>query len=142
MLITLSSLCGHMAQWVCRQHPYGSVGGVEEVNAWMIDMASRWQPRDCPMREFGSRLELWQWLEKNLYAHPQMKIWNTPKSGHDREIVGSSRFWSPSPDDDFIDIDALLRNVGNSAWQEAEEIDSFDPTRLETRENREGVENV
>lgn len=55
----------------------------------------------------------------------------------------SSRYDQPSPDDDFIDLDALGNNIARSAWAEATEAMEFDASveaaiAIEARQGRDG----
>lgn len=52
--------------------------------------------------------------------------WNEPKDGSKTEIVFVSRYSNkPNPDSDFIDLDALLRNVCIEIRNERRIFDKF-----------------
>ncbi len=123
MYITDKQLRGHLAMAVCRQHPYRSVAGVDEVGA-LIDARAKaedWLGTDeLRMKDFADWLEVEKWLVSVMWDHPQLTAWNTPKSQHGAQVVFSSRYGGPRPEDDFIDIHALVRNVALSAWREGE----------------------
>lgn len=129
MLITDKSLRGYLAMWVCRQHPYRSVAGVDEVGA-LIDakaVAENWTGNDeLRMRLFADWREVEHWLRAAIGDHPQLTAWNTPKSERKAEFVFVSRYNSIEPEHDFIDISALLRNVALGVWREAERDAAFD----------------
>ncbi|ARV58036.1 hypothetical protein BZZ01_04755 [Nostocales cyanobacterium HT-58-2] len=65
-----------------------------------------------------TRDELKQLIDKYLFPIPEVQAWNKPKSRH-QEHVFVSRYYKPSPDDDFIDLDALARNITISVIREA-----------------------
>lgn len=122
MILSESQLRGQLAMWVARQSPYRSVSGVDDVGA-LITAATRsdewFGPDDCRMRRFDSWRDLEQWLRAAIGDHPQLAVWNTRRNGRDgNQFV--SRYDIPSPDDDFIDIDALFRNVALHSWRESE----------------------
>lgn len=129
LYITDKQLRGHLAMWVCRQHPYRSVSGVDDVGA-LIDArakADEWLGNDeLRMKQFASWREVEGWLHSTICDHPQIQVWNTPKSGHTQEFVFSSRYGGPRPEDDFVDPHALVRNVALEAWRESERDHEFD----------------
>ncbi|MEL6568196.1 MAG: hypothetical protein AAFQ22_07240, partial [Pseudomonadota bacterium] len=122
--ITIRMICGHLAMWVVRQHPYGLADGVDEVNKILMQTAEDLEDWDhfagMTGKEFSDFWEIFNWVDDVLKDHPQLKRWNAPKSGHSAEFVVRSRFGAPKPEDDFIDIDALFRNAALGAWREAE----------------------
>src|SRR3990167_3930830 len=95
MLISDKQIRGHLAMAVCRQHPYRSVAGVDEVGA-LIDAKAKeegWVGDDeMRMRVFNDWREVAQWLRAVIWDHPQMLAWNTPKTQHGAEIVFVSRY--------------------------------------------------
>ncbi len=126
MIISESQLRGQLAMWVVRQSPYKSAAGVDEVGE-LITMATKadnWiGPDDFRMRDFSSWRELEMWLRTILGEHPQLAKWSTPRAGtHDHVFV--SRHHTPHPDADFIDIDALIRNIALHSWRESEAEDA------------------
>lgn len=126
MIISENQLRGQLAMWVARQSPYRSVAGVDEVGA-LITMATKaddWTgPDDCRMRKFASWRAVEGWLLSVIGEHPQLAKWNTPRAGtHEQVFV--SRHHTPHPDADFIDIDALIRNIALHSWRESEADDA------------------
>jgi hypothetical protein len=122
MIISEGQLRGQLAMWVARQSPYRSVAGVDEVGA-LITLATKaadwFGPDNCRMRRFAGWHELEAWCRAAIGDHPQLEAWNTPRNGAAGPVF-TSRYDSPSPDDDFIDIDALFRNVALHSWRESE----------------------
>jgi hypothetical protein len=132
MIVTMNQLQGALAMWVCRQSPYRSVGGVDAVTSALAVYAlnepsssggdATWfGPHECRMREFACEGDLRRWLVAAISMHPQMTVWNTPRNNSNRSFVFASAHHAPSPDNDFIDISALLRNVARTAWLECED---------------------
>lgn len=129
LLITLHCVQGHMAMWVCRQSPYQSLGGVEVINAVLHEKAATEWTEGVPsllMRRFESWRDLENWLHSALDGHEQMTAWNTPKIDTGAPFMFTSRYDTPTPEYDFIDLDALLRNVARTSWAEMQKDDDFD----------------
>jgi hypothetical protein len=121
MLITHKEIVGYMAHWAIRQHPYGRPEGLFDVTDALTAAAQDWPvgPPSLKMWEVNGSGEILTWLKWALSEHPVLTQWNTPRSGHTQAWVFTSRYGGPKPDDDFIDIDALLGNVALSVWRTA-----------------------
>jgi hypothetical protein len=129
LFITDNQLCGHLAMWVCRQHPYHSVAGVDDVGALIRAFAKMegWiGGDDLRMRRFADWRAVEKWLFIATAEHPQLLAWNTPRSGEKGEFQFVSRYGGPPPHESFIDIHALFRNVAREAWNESAREDEFD----------------
>jgi hypothetical protein len=123
-LVTSHDILGHMARWAVQQHPYHEPVGLFEVCKFIEDEAGKHFKDGVPSLPMWWCEDMWalnRWLHEMLDDHPTLTRWNTPRSGHTQQIVGSSRYDGPAPEDDFIDIDALLRNVARCVWDDAEE---------------------
>ncbi|HXJ61874.1 MAG TPA: hypothetical protein VNU68_34985 [Verrucomicrobiae bacterium] len=124
-LITDSEVVGQIAMWAVRQHPYGQPNGLFELCEAVREAAKAW-PDGVPslrMWRVGGWLELERWLRPIFDAHWAPTEWNKPRSGHTVQIMFTSRYDTPKPEHDFIDIDALLRNVAMGVWRAAERDD-------------------
>jgi len=126
-LITSKDILGQMARWAVQQHPFHEPTGLFEV-CRLIDEKARAEFKDSvpglPMRWFKDSWELRDWLRAILADHPALTAWNTPRSGPaGGGFIAVSRFDGPAPEDDFIDLDALLINVSRDAWDDAEDFD-------------------
>lgn len=120
-LITHQDVVGWMTHWAVRQHPYGRPDGMFDVTDRLSEASEGW-PDGVPslrMWRVSGYLEIEQWMREALKDHPVLTAWNTPRSGHTQQIVASSRYWTVKAEHDFIDIDALLRNVALSTWRRA-----------------------
>lgn len=58
-----------------------------------------------------SRSGLWSILDIAIAQVPEILAWNIPASGKQAQVVFTSRYPSLRPEDDFIDLDALIQNV-------------------------------
>ena len=129
LLVTDKQLRGQLACWVCRQHPFHSVEGVDEVGA-LIDAAAEnegWSgDSELRMKRFTDCREVEAWLRNAIWDHPQMAKWNTPRKDNGSDIAFVTRYSKPNPDYDFIDLSALVRNVALEAWRESEREHVFD----------------
>jgi hypothetical protein len=111
-VVLKSVVVGHFAMWAVRQSPYPVpeelVKGIEEFSQ---------------ARGFGNDEHL-----ETTFANLQMIIsdalsksaiissWNVAKKG--AGIVFVSTYSEPKPDYDYIDLDALARNIAQSVWLE------------------------
>ncbi|HSV24361.1 MAG TPA: hypothetical protein VLJ17_15200 [Xanthobacteraceae bacterium] len=124
-LITSKDILGQMARWAVIQHPFYEPVGLFEI-CKLIDEAAQKQFENSvpglPMRRFKDSHEIRGWLQATVGNHPTLIAWNTPRSGHTSNI-SVSRYDGPAPEDDFIDLDALLINVSREAWKDAEDFD-------------------
>lgn len=123
-LIGSSDIIGHLALNAVKQHPYHAPDGLFELAQEVIGLCRRdfkdgiegWETR-----WFESSHDLYHWVRSILPDdHPILTAWNTPKSGHTGHVF-VSRYGGPTPEDDFIDIDALRTNVAMGAWLDSEE---------------------
>lgn len=120
-LITHQEVVGQLANWAIRQHPYGRPEGLFDLAEVISGASVMWPDGVSSLHMWkvtGSR-QIEMWLRETLKDHPILTAWNTPRSGHTQQIVATSRYWGPKPEDDFIDIDALFMNVARSVWRAA-----------------------
>lgn len=106
-------ITSYLAKWAIRQSPYVCPDGLCEVVCYLdvcLKKEVEWDHNDYADLSLNKINEL---LYSILYEQgfSIFDSWNKPKKGG-VEIVFSSRYSSgPDPDYDFIDLDALLRNV-------------------------------
>lgn len=109
---TLKALAGYVAACAVSQSPYAVPAGLAEVlEAFQAAATPDFLDfHGVRMRQFGPR-ELEDYLRRVLLPLPQVQAWNEPRSHHGHQVVFRSAFSRPAPDDDFIDLDALVRNI-------------------------------
>lgn len=128
-IITLSQIHGNIAKWICRQSPYRSVAGVDEINRTISSAAVDWGPSIFKMKEFANHNEIYQWLWSALQYDLTFKMLGTskktkPQLGYEDMMAhlkaNNGRYaWDDDPDYSFIDLYALLANVATSCWEES-----------------------
>lgn len=126
-LISLKDIQAHLCRWVWAQHPFNDLELCPEANAKLAEKARTegepggWQALNIlPMRWFKTAADLEQWIVEGLHDTNVSRIWNTPRSGHTQHVaVSLGRV--PDPQDDFIDVFALYRNIAASVWTETED---------------------
>jgi hypothetical protein len=65
-------------------------------------------------------------LEPILWGIPEIAAWNERRNGRDGDGYTGRYSYPSDPDDDFIDIDALARNITCQFVDDAEAHDAFD----------------
>jgi len=121
-IISLRTICGYIAMWATRQSPYLSPDGLTETlktfksNALLHGYERFgecvWLP--CTQKELDHVLKC------DLLTIPQVMAWNERKNGNQAPYGFCSRYDQPHPDNDFIDLDALTRNIIRSCIQEVQ----------------------
>lgn len=115
--ITFRMLRGHIAMWAVRLSPYPCPDNLAEVLQAFQDTARRCFD-DNGMGNLN-RAELCELLDKHLLSQPYVQAWNNRKNGNDAPYQFVSTFsGEPHPDNDFIDLDALLLNIVRSTLTE------------------------
>lgn len=124
-LVSIKDVIGQMARCAVMQHPYNAPPRLENVTAGLKYHAQATFADGVDnhrMHWFTSRQDFEGWLRDALKpVEDIMQMWNTPRSGHTSGIAFVSRYDGPAAEDDFIDIDALLRNVAMAVWNDSEE---------------------
>jgi len=112
--VFLHELAGHIAMWAVRQSPYPVPENLETV-LWKFqeiagpDFTIAGEIKGG-MRAFKTRREITDYLAANLFLIPEFEAWNDRKNK--REGIGIYTAFGPrDPDDDFIDLYALVQNV-------------------------------
>jgi hypothetical protein len=129
--IFIKQLVGSLALWACRQSPTGIPNDLEVVlNKFGAEIAASGRFDANEMAEFGFR-ELIDYIEPLMLGIPELTKWNlsqheiglgfTDADDPKRPIKYSfsSRCDGPKPEYDFIDLDALVRNVASGCVGEA-----------------------
>lgn len=120
--ILLTELQGAVAKWAVRQSPYpypqGLDGVLEKVTAAVL--ANLHRP-EAGMPEvlshygtvmlFGAAETFGALLDRHLLPLEEVQAWNQRRNGNTAPFGFVSATRGPAPDDDFIDLDALRRNI-------------------------------
>jgi hypothetical protein len=104
--VSHKALAGALANWAVRQSPYIVP---ENLGAAIEQFMAHWKAEDFQL--MNSR-ELYDAIKIAVAECPLIEAWNHPKIGN-HEYVFVSRYDAPKPDYDFIDLDALVRNVAH-----------------------------
>lgn len=114
--VMLKSVLDHFAEWAVRQSPYTVPDGLgEAVVTLRSELINSFDANGMIFID-GRKMES---LIKDAVAGVQViENWNRPKPGS-HTIAFVSRHGGPHPDYDFIDLDALCRNVAFSVVREA-----------------------
>lgn len=122
LVIGMKNIASHTARWAIEQSPYTWPEGLETV-------VRKLQGENTSLLYGYLRFSTMKELEKHLdvqYASiPEILAWNERKNGNDSPYGFASRYEKTNPDDDFIDLGALSRNVAMSLWKDAVEFDNF-----------------
>jgi hypothetical protein len=122
-LMMLNCIMGHIAMWAVRQSPYHSPDGLLDVLAkFKKNCGGRFDKNGRAQMTYR---ELETMLNTVLLKIPQFLQWNERRNGNQAPFGFSSRYDQPHPDDDFIDLGALTRNVRMSVQREYERDDQF-----------------
>lgn len=106
-----SDFLGMFSRWVVSQSPYDTPDIQKPLQAFSIYINIIFK-EDLPVK--FTYQELFDFIsEKELEKIPEILELNNRKNG--REGMGfTSRYDKPAPDDDFIDLGALSRNICTS----------------------------
>jgi hypothetical protein len=119
----IQTILGHIAMWAVRQSPYHSPDGLLEVlNEFNRRVASRFDSNGM-VKMTNKELEKMLW--DNLTQIHQFNLWNERKNGNQSPYGFVDRYTKPNPDNDFIDLHALVRNVRLSVQRENERDEVF-----------------
>ena len=120
-LFSKKDILSGVAKWGIAQSPYHRPENLEIV----IDKLDKAIDPLFEADPYGKWLKLSyqdiiEFVFKHTTAIPEFEAWNEPKIDSGQKFVSSSRFHSPKPDYDFIDLHALARNVANDILWESE----------------------
>ncbi|MDB5556979.1 MAG: hypothetical protein JWL86_6963 [Rhizobium sp.] len=113
LYVMKSQLLGVFAKYAVSQSPYDCPDNLELVISELSKgIDSQFKNAPLGVAKFPN----WQTLEEILglvlATIPEYVAWNDRKNGNDAPLHFTSRYDTGSnPDDDFIDLDALQRNV-------------------------------
>lgn len=113
-----STLLGFVAYWATSQSPYNAPDGLVEVLTEFNRRLNRKQYDCIP----ATREYLFPLLRSQLLTIPQVEKWNERKNGNNSPHQFVSRYdGETNPDNDFIDLDALIGNITRSCIKEDRE---------------------
>lgn len=108
-----NSLRRALSGYAVSQHPYHAPPDLFKV----VESCVKWFKPDRNEMihiRIGSLLKQ---LQRFLVLNRSSLAWNKPKKGN-HKIIFTSRYWSPKPQYDFIDLDALAMNVSRELLRE------------------------
>jgi hypothetical protein len=113
IFVTKGQLLGTIAKYAVQQSPYHRPDNLEVVLDKFNDLiAPAFDKADLGVGEFSERVTLEAFISRFLRRIPEYEAWNERKNGNDAPMKFTSRYdTGENPDDDFIDLDALERNV-------------------------------
>lgn len=119
-VVLLRQIAGHLAMWAVRLSPYPAPSGLAEVVARFQEGAA---PRfklvsGLDMAEL-SRAELRSLLADHLLSQPEVQGWNERRNRRDGHGFITATSARPDPDDDFVDLEALVQNIVFSVFHES-----------------------
>ena len=126
-IITHRSIMGALARCAVESSPYPRPENLEIVLDKFHELIKEELNTNIKnyIKEFESWKECHNWIAEKLRMIPEFMLWNERKNGrqgngfsaagHDDvgNVVAISK--QPNPDDDFVDLDALTRNITNAA---------------------------
>ncbi len=123
-LVGKDDLIGALAKWGILQSPYlypeNLLIVLDKFNDHITPYFEKLPPEALGYLEFDV-IELEDFIEGNLKTISEFLKWNERKNGRDG-MGFSSRYDNPAeedPDDDFIDLDALYRNMAHELYNES-----------------------
>ena len=117
------NILGEVSNWAVRQSPYHRPDNLEVVLDKFNGII-----KEVPQYPTMTYRQIEEMLQ-GLKTIPEFMLWNERKNGRQGMGIsaaghhddGSITFYDAKADDDFIDLDALIRNVANSIVREGTE---------------------
>lgn len=118
ILVGRKQLMGSLAMWAVRQSPYPCPDNLHIV---LQKLGTMWQQGvNDEYVTIPNMPSLQNWLMVRLERMPEFLAWNERKNGDQSQFAFTSRHdGKKDPDADFIDLDALVRNVAMEVWLES-----------------------
>lgn len=118
-LFSVGDIIGAFSMWAIRQSPYYRPDNLEQAIDELGELLMQKLDFEPPYGYVSlSYAHIRTILMDCFDCIAAIKKWNEPKSGHNAQNVFVSRYSQPRPDDDFIDLDALARNIAETLIQE------------------------
>lgn len=124
IIITHRSIMGALASCAVQQSPYHRPDNLEIV---LDKFHEKIKGEFDEYKKYIMKFETWrnakEWIEPKLRLIPEFMLWNERKNGRQGDGFTGARhhndgnvtLYTAKADDDFIDLDALIRNVINLA---------------------------
>ena len=113
-----SSVLGSFAKYAVSQSPYHRPDNLELVLEKLNDrLKLHFDEQPMGVAKFSDG-QLYDILHLELAHIPEYVAWNDRKNGNNAQYSFTSRYDRPEPDNDFIDLDALERNLVNEIERE------------------------
>ena len=113
------NLLGSLAKWATAQSPYPRPDNIEVVLDKFHEQINPIFGKEYCLK-FTDWKELESFLKEHLYKIPEFMLWNERKNGNKSQFGfvsaghhdnGDVTFTQATADNDFIDLDALIRNT-------------------------------
>lgn len=115
--ISTDEIISEVAKWAIMQSPYLYPENLEGVLV-QLKAKLRSDGHDDFGYEYPDIDQLERVISRNLREIPEYMAWNERKNGNDTKFKFVTKYDGPSdPDNDFIDLDALERNVALALTQ-------------------------
>lgn len=113
LFVTKSQVLGCIAKYAVQQSPYHRPDNLEIVlDKFNEAISSAFAKAPLGVGEFSDHLTLEAFISRFLRKIPEYTAWNERKNGNSAPMKFTSRYdTGENPDDDFIDLDAMERNV-------------------------------
>lgn len=129
-VITHRSVMGALASCAVQQSPYPRPENLEVVLDKFHDLIK--EELNTSFKQYIKKFDTWKechdWIATKLHTIPEFEAWNNRKNGRDGMGFSGAGYddggnfvefsKDPHPDDDFIDLDALTRNITNLAQED------------------------
>lgn len=129
-ILTARSVMGALALCAVQQSPYPYPENLELVLGKFNDLIKN--EVNSSINQYIKKFDTWKeahdWIASKLYIIPEFTTWNNRKNGRDGMGFSGAGYRDdgsvavvskdPNPDDDFIDLDALTRNITDLATQD------------------------
>jgi hypothetical protein len=120
-LVSKKNILSEVAHWAVAQSPYHRPDNLEIVLDKLNILLGEWK-ENLGYREM-TYPDIKEYLKDLLYQIPEFMLWNERKNGNKSAFQFVIRYSKDiDPDNDFIDLDALIRNVSNSIIRKVTEI--------------------
>jgi len=110
MLFSKKYLLGELARWSINQSPFYVPENLEIVLRQVSDLLPTYE-FNTDGYKFIKKNEFHKWFFNIITQIPEVIKWNEPKNGNKTLFVFCSRYDRPKPEDDIVDLSALVNNV-------------------------------